>query len=185
MTLQKFLSTNQIFKTVDTPTGPVVRTAWALKTKAWPTYMYFSIAATSFFLNCVTLVAYLWSVKRANTFNNMSTIFNTFIAVANLVVWAVAAGLYRFEKGVTEDGKHNDLWGWTCSAAAQSIQHAFQDEVPFDRFCQVQSSSWYAGMVQVGAMLLTVVIWCLAGRRKKTKKVYRNSARDVGGFGHY
>lgn len=119
----------------------------------------------------------------------MSTFFNVFIAVANLVVWIVAAGIYKYEKEVTENGKHNDLWGWTCSAAADAIQHAFVDEVPFDKFCTVQAASWYAGLVQVGAMVLSVIIFLMTGRRRTTKGAVKRRTgeyEDVyGGPGSY
>jgi hypothetical protein len=41
--------------------------------------------------------------------------------------------------------------------------------VDFGRFCSVQNVSWYAGIVQVGAALLTVVIYALVYMRRRTK----------------
>ena len=58
--------------------------------------------------------------------------------LGNLVVWSVAAAMYRNEKD--KDGKNSDLWGWTCSAGAKAIQKEFVGEIDFDRFCDVQVS---------------------------------------------
>jgi len=178
MTLHKFLTTQNVYRTVDTPTGQITRTAWALKTKAWPTYMYFSIALTSFVLNLSALIGYLRSVKTANLTSTISTVFSSLILVANIVVWCVAAAIYRYEKSVTENGKNNDLWGWTCSGAARAIQKAFEKEVPFDKYCNVQTASWYAGLVQIGAMILSIIIYLLAVRRMQAKQVVRRSMSD-------
>jgi ABC-type dipeptide/oligopeptide/nickel transport system permease subunit len=151
--------------------------------------MYFGIAATSFLMNLGTLIGYFWGVKKANLVSTLSTVFNVTIAAANLLVWIIAAGIYKYEKELVEDGKHNDLWGWTCSAAADAIQHAFVNEVPFDRYCTVQATSWYAGLVQVGAMVLSVVIMLLAGRRKTTKGTVKRRTQEYegtyGGPGSY
>lgn len=68
-------------------------------------------------------------------------------------------------------GRHDDLWGWTCSPAAKAIQSVFKDDVPFDKYCNIQSAGWYAGLIQVGAMVLSGVIFALAWRRRGVKKV--------------
>lgn len=85
-----------------------------------------------------------------------------------MVVWAVAAGMYRAEKD--KGGKSDDLWGWTCSPAASSIQKEFADEVDFDRYCNVQSAGWFVGLAQVAAGVLTVVIYLLVLRRRGSKR---------------
>jgi hypothetical protein len=176
MTLTKFLQTQNIFRdVVPAGGGPAVsRTAWSKTPKPWPTYMYFSIALTSFVLNFSSLMGYFRSVRAANLANTMSTVFNYIILAANIIVWAVAAGIYKYEKGVVEDGKHNDLWGWTCSGAAKAIQESFH-EVPFDQYCNIQTAGWYAGLIQVGAMVLSAIILALAYRRKGVKKQARRS----------
>jgi hypothetical protein len=180
MTLTKFLQTQNIFKDV-TPAGggtAVRRTAWSKTPKPWPTYMYFSVALTSFILNFSSLLGYLRSVKTANLANTMATVFSFIILAANIIVWAVAAAIYKYEKGVVDQlGKHDDLWGWTCSGAAKAIQDTFH-EVPFDRYCNIQSAGWYAGLVQIGAMVLSTIIFALAYRRTRVKKQVRRSMTD-------
>lgn len=88
--------------------------------------------------------------------------------IGNLIVWTVAASIYRKEKD--KNGKPNDLWGWTCSAAARAIQKEFTHEVDFDQYCTTQSVSFYIGVVQAVAAAGTVAIYVFVFMRRKSKK---------------
>lgn len=136
MTLVKFLLTKDTFRIVTRNNQTVSRIAWAKDTKAWPTYMYFCVAALSTILNFSTIFSYIFGIHRANTLSYVTSTFSWVDLVGNFVVWCVAAGLYRSEKD--KHGKSNDLWGWTCSAAARAIQKEFAGDVDFDRFCNIQ-----------------------------------------------
>jgi hypothetical protein len=137
MTLIKFLSTHNKYRTFQNPAGHVVtRTAWAKDTRAWPTWAYFAVAAVSVVLNFSTVFSYKFGVDKANVASYVTSTFSWLIMVGNLVVWSVAAAMYRSEKD--KNGKSDDLWGWTCSAAAKAIQKEFAGEVDFDRYCSVQ-----------------------------------------------
>ncbi|KAH7138224.1 hypothetical protein B0J11DRAFT_450246 [Dendryphion nanum] len=170
LTLHKFLTTKDIYHEVVLPSGQTVtRTAWAKNSKTWPTWMYFLIAGIALLLNLIIIIAYLFGgVKHANRAAYLTTTFTTIVMLGNVGVWIAAATLYRTEKD--KNGKSNDLWGWTCSPAAQAIQKEFVAEVDFERFCNVQSVSWYIGLVQAGSALLTIVIWVLVLMRNKSKK---------------
>jgi hypothetical protein len=138
MTLHKFLTTQNVYKTITDPHGNIVtRTAWAKDTKAWPTWMYFLVAAITVLLNLAILISYMFSVEKANKAAVVASVFTWSVLFGNLVVWCVAASLYRTEKD--KNGKSNDLWGWTCSPLAKAIQKDF-GEVDFDMFCTVQVS---------------------------------------------
>ncbi|ORX97287.1 hypothetical protein BCR34DRAFT_628634 [Clohesyomyces aquaticus] len=182
LTLHKFLTTKSTFREVEHPDGTtVMRTAWAKDSKVWPTYMYFGVAATALLLHLTILLSYKFGgVEKANKAATVTTWFTVVTMLGNLVVWSVAAGLYRQQKDT--GGKSNDLWGWTCSEAAQVIQREFAKEVNFDKFCSVQSVSWYAGLVQVGAALLTVVTYILVLKRRSTKKKIKRQTRMLEGF---
>lgn len=172
LTLHKFLTTKDIYRDVPQPDGTVIsRTAWAKNSKTWPTYTYFAVAAVSVLLHFTIIISYWFSVQHANAAAMVTSVFSWVVLIGNLVVWSVAAGLYRGEKD--KDGKSNDLWGWTCSAAAHQIQDIFQDQVNFNNFCNVQSVSWYFGIVQVFAALLTIFIFFLVMRRRETKKIVK------------
>ncbi|KAF1994004.1 hypothetical protein P154DRAFT_527370 [Amniculicola lignicola CBS 123094] len=183
LTLHKFLTTRNIYHDVTLPDGTVKsRTAWARESKVWPTYMYFGVATTALVLNLGIIVAYLCSgVEKANTAALVSTIFSWCVMIGNVIVWTIAASLYRTEKDTGE--KPNDLWGWTCSVAAKKIQKEFANEVDFNKFCNTQSASWYAGLAQAGAAILTVVIYLMVWQRRKAKKLLKvQRARRSGGF---
>ena len=139
MTLIKFLQTQNTYRTVTLPSGqPHSRTAWAKDTRAWPTWMYFGVAVVSVLLSFGTLFSYKFGFEKANTVSYITSTFSWVIMLGNLVVWSVAAGMYRREKDF--GGKSNDLWGWTCSAGARAIQREFVGEIDFNRFCNVQVS---------------------------------------------
>ncbi|KAF2466545.1 uncharacterized protein BDR25DRAFT_306070 [Lindgomyces ingoldianus] len=181
LTLHKFITTKDVYRDVSHPDGSTVsRTAWAKDSKVWPTYMYFAVAAFTVLLHFIILLSYKFGVGHANKAATVATTFSWVVMIGNLVVWSVAAGLYRREKDL--GGKSNDLWGWTCSAAAEAIQKEFVGEVNFDKFCNVQSVSWYAGLVQVGAAFLTIFIYVLVWRRRQTKKKVKRQTRMLTGF---
>jgi hypothetical protein len=169
MTLAKFLQTQSIYRTVTHPDGSTThRTAWAHDSRTWPTYAYFGVALISTVLDFATIFSYKFGVGRANTASYIASVFSWADLLGNLSVWVAAAAVYRNEKD--KHGKSNDLWGWTCSPAAQVIQKDFAKEVDFNMYCNVQSASWYVGLARAAAALLTVVIYVMVYRRKQSKR---------------
>jgi hypothetical protein len=134
------------------------------------------------------LIGYCCSVRTSNVLDTIGTWVVSLELGGQLTLWVVVAAIYKYEKEKTENGKHNDLWGWTCSAPAEALQNTFKDVVPFERFCDIQTAGWYAGLVQIGAILLSIVIWILVWRRKKSKAVVRRSTQrgleGVEGYRH-
>ncbi|KAH7095277.1 hypothetical protein FB567DRAFT_512214 [Paraphoma chrysanthemicola] len=179
LTLVKFLRTKDTYRTIPAPAGQsTTRTPWARNTRAWPTWMYFAVAVVSVFLNGGTVLSYKSGVGKANTASYVASGFGWVIGGGNLVVWSVAAGMYRGEKD--KDGKSNDLWGWTCSAGARAIQKEFAKDVDFGMYCNVQSVSWYIGLAQAGAALLTVVIYVMVFMRRRSKRRVQELGRLSG-----
>jgi hypothetical protein len=169
MTVVKFLQTQNIYRTVTHSDGSTTyRTAWAHDSKLWPTYSYFGVALISTILNFATIYSYRFGVGRANTASYVASIFSWADLLGNAGVWIAAAAVYRNEKD--KHGKSNDLWGWTCSPAAQVIQKDFAGELDFNTYCSIQSASWYLGLARAGAALLTIVIYILVYRRKESKR---------------
>ena len=169
MTLAKFLQTQNIYRTITHPDGSTtVRTAWAHDSRTWPTYSYFGVALLSTVLNFATVFSYRFGVGTANSASYVASVFSWADMLGNAGVWVAAALVYRKEKD--RNGKSNDLWGWTCSAAAQVIQRDFAGEVNFNAYCNIQSASWYVGLARAAAALLTVVIYVLVYRRRQSKR---------------
>jgi hypothetical protein len=102
--------------------------------------MYFGVAVVSTLLNFGVLVSYLrGSIAGANKTAYVSSIFTWVVMLGNLIVWCVAAALYRSEKAT------DDLWGWACSDAAKLIQREFADQIDFGESCNVQVSLSLSG----------------------------------------
>ncbi|KAF2399995.1 hypothetical protein EJ06DRAFT_530774 [Trichodelitschia bisporula] len=182
MTTAKFLTTKDVLREAPAPGGTtVLRGPWAKESKTWPTHMYLGIAVTSLVCNLGTMVGYVFGgVRGANIMAAAEGYFSMSVILGNLIVWIIAAAVYRKEKGL--DGKNNDLWGWACSESAKIIQDAFQDEVPFDRYCNIQSGAWYAGLLQVAAMFLSGVVYLLTLRRVMAKKKLRRTRSELNGM---
>jgi hypothetical protein len=181
MTLHKYLSTRGIIRAAPDGHGGIIdRSAWALETKSWPTYMYFATALVSVLTHIGVLLGYMCSIRTANRIDSVGTTIQMLEMGSQVIIWIVATAIYKYEKQITENGKHNDLWGWTCSGPAQALQETFQDVVPFNSYCNIQSASWYAGLVQVGGTLLSITIFLLAWKRKKSKQTIRRSAKVRG-----
>jgi hypothetical protein len=103
-------------------------------------------------------------------------VFTGGVLILNIVIWIVTTALYKQQSVVTNDrGIHNDLWGWTCSPAAQVLQPVFDDQLNFSTFCDIQAVSFYIGLVQIGALVLTLVLYLYAMRRLTSKKAVRRS----------
>jgi hypothetical protein len=137
LTVSKFLHTKDIFREVTGADGVTInRTAWALDSKEWPTYMYFAIAAISLILNLLIMLAYLRDIRAANRAATIASAFTLLVNLGNVIVWLVSVVVYRYEKDT--NGVSNDLWGWTCSSAAEDIQEAFSDVIQFNSYCNIQ-----------------------------------------------
>ena len=132
MTLVKYFQTKNVYYTVD----GTRRTAWAAGTIAWYSYVYTAVAAVSFVLNAAILIAYARGVKQANAVGKVNSYWGYLVQIGHVIVWAVSAGIYRYGKEPV-NGKFRDLWGWTCSTAADELQAVVTD-VDFGKFCTIQ-----------------------------------------------
>lgn len=102
------------------------------------TYVYFGVSIVSMLLNAIIVVSYCHGVRRANSAATISTVWSTIIILAHISIWFAGVAIYRYGKHKVND-KWEDLWGWTCSKAAQDIQ-PFVKEISFEKYCNVQVS---------------------------------------------
>ncbi|KAI9822386.1 MAG: hypothetical protein M1827_000105 [Pycnora praestabilis] len=140
------------------------RNAWAKDTTIWPTLMLLAIAVVTLILNISILISYAHSIKSANRADKVYSYFIYMVYAAHIIAWVVCAGLYRFEK------TGHDLWGWSCSDAADKIQPVFQNEVNFNTLCNTQTSSWYASIAEALLELFSLGTYILVFRRILGKK---------------
>ena len=94
MTLYKFLSTRNIYYTVNGKQ----RTAWAADTETWFTYMYFGVSLVSFVFNLAIVLSYWRGVREANSTAKVAGWWEKVIMVGHVVVWVVSAVIYRIGK---------------------------------------------------------------------------------------
>ena len=166
------------------------RSAWAKNTKLWPTLMLFTVAFVSLLLDSVIMMAYLRSVKAANKTAYFAAYFTGVVIFAHVALWVTTTALYRYGKDT--NGVSNDLWGWTCSEAAQKIQAEFAPVVHFDSYCSLQvrdparasqptcattdhlfrgqTGSFGLSILQAIVLLLTLTVWMFAYRRAEHKR---------------
>ena len=134
MTLIKFFQTRHVYFTVD----GVSRTAWASGTITWYTYQYFGVSTVSLILQSVILISYCRGVRQANSAASVAGYWSLIMIIGHVVVWIMSAAIFRYGKEPV-DGKFVDLWGWTCSSAADNIQSQVPD-INFSQYCTVQVS---------------------------------------------
>ncbi|KAK6389519.1 hypothetical protein LTR65_006690 [Meristemomyces frigidus] len=164
MTLVKYLETRNTYYNVN----GIDRTAWPNNSNTWYTYMYTAVAAISFLLNTAIVIAYWKGVKQANSADKVAGYWSNILLVGHIVVWAVSAGVYRYGKEPV-NGHFKDLWGWSCSTAADELQAVITD-VKFGTYCNIQSTSFYSGLVNVGTGLLSASVYLLAVLRLRSKR---------------
>lgn len=96
--------------------------------------MLLGIAAVTFVMNLITLGSYICGVEAANKSASATSAVGVVLLVVHVVAWAVAAGLFR----MAETG--NDLWGYSCSSAADEVQAQVQSYLNFNKLCSYQVS---------------------------------------------
>jgi hypothetical protein len=120
-------------------TQPHTLSPWPAQPELWPTYMMLAFSVVSASVALATICAYICSgrspeskdkrFKRANFIDSKVGLAATiFEAVGHMALWITAAVSYR----VASNG--NDLWGWTCSDAADAVADVFQN-INFDNLC--------------------------------------------------
>ena len=107
---------------------------WSPTTVLWPTYLVLGTAALTLLMNIITMCLYFKGSGAADRSDNVSGYIGIALAAVNAVVWAVNAGLFKMAN------TGNDLWGWSCSPAADALKDEVQGVLNFNTLCQVQVS---------------------------------------------
>ena len=134
ITLVKFFRTRNQYFSVDGQE----RTAWAIGSIPIYTYVYFGVSTVSFLFNAAILISYLRGVREANKTAKVAGVWSTVILVAHVLMWIGSVAYYRYGKH-SIDGNFKDLWGWTCSSAADEIQPQVPN-INFAKYCEIQVS---------------------------------------------
>lgn len=124
------------------------RGPWHKDSKVWPTLMLLAGAGITLVLSVFLLLAYCCSYERAHRSWKLTIVRYT----VHVGVWLVISVLYRYEKSL--HNVDNDLWGWSCSPAAQKLQAQFEGVVNFKLMCEIQVS-WHFSTTSLLGMVLT------------------------------
>ncbi|KAK3697625.1 hypothetical protein LTR37_017363 [Vermiconidia calcicola] len=174
MTLVKFFQTRDPYFSVDGEQ----RTAWAAETHTWYTYMYFGIALVSCVVDTLVLVFYCRGVKSANAVSQVAGYWSGALFVGHVVVWTISVAIYRYGKELV-DGSFQNLWGWTCSTAAEELQSQLTN-VNFSKYCTVQTTSFFTGVANVLTSMVSGLIYLLALLRIRSKKRIQKASIRAG-----
>jgi len=131
--------------------------------------MYFSISLLSLLLNSAIILSYIGGVKAANITARIGTAFTVLLILMDIGIWTAAVIIYKVEKDLLTDGKHTDIWGWTCSSAAREIQGVFTN-VSFNQYCNIQTAGWVAGLLEVAVLSSSAVVYWYVWRRSVSKE---------------
>ncbi|TVY82757.1 hypothetical protein LSUE1_G004077 [Lachnellula suecica] len=140
------------------------RGPWAVETSLWPTIMLLAVSVITAVLGFIILVAYLFSIKKANAISSVQSTAGIVVEFTHIVIWIVVAILYRVGK------TGNDLWGWACSPLAENIQPNFSGVVQFNQVCNRGSSSWRLALASAAVQALGGIIWYFVFRRIQVQK---------------
>ncbi|KAL0633053.1 hypothetical protein Q9L58_008063 [Maublancomyces gigas] len=154
-------------------------TPWPTSPKIWPTFMMMSVSALGLLTNAVVVISYISGQKAANDASSVASFFSGLSILTHLVVWAVAAGLFKQQNAT--NGVENDLWSWSCSTTADARAEAFKEVVNYDFLCKSNFTSWYISLANVGLGIISIVLYGLAMARVRSKKKLRQAqaARGV------
>ncbi|TVY34537.1 hypothetical protein LOCC1_G007780 [Lachnellula occidentalis] len=137
---------------------------WVTPTTLWPTAMLLSIATVTFVMDLITLCSYCCGVGAANTASSVTSVLGYVLLCVHGAAWVVAAGLYRMAR----DGR--DLWGYSCSDAADGVQEQVKSFLDFGKLCTMQQGTWYISIIEAVTYLLTFVVTLMVMRRASYKK---------------
>lgn len=96
------------------------------------------VSALGLIANAIVVVSYFGGQKAANDASSVASFFSGLGILIHLVVWAVAAGLFKQQNAT--NGVENDLWSWSCSTTADARAEAFKKVVNFDFLCKTNVS---------------------------------------------
>lgn len=104
------------------------RNVWPADSKTWPTYMLLTASLVTLALEIFILCAYWFRYSRAEKSWKLVLVEH----LAHFLLWLVITFLYRYEKIL------KDVWGWSCSDIAKTLQEDLNGSVNFARLCDLQ-----------------------------------------------
>ncbi|CAG8949547.1 hypothetical protein HYFRA_00007779 [Hymenoscyphus fraxineus] len=150
---------------------------WGASPTLWPSIALLAVSALTFVLNVIALLSYCRSVEAANKVSNVASYVGYAVLAIHVITWIAASAAYRiFRTG-------RDLWGYSCSSKADSIQSSVQGIVNFDRLCTLQGHTWFVSVAQailyVLTFLTTILMVVRANQKKKISRIRESVAMET------
>jgi len=99
------------------------------------------------------------------------TTFSVAAFIFSVVMWIVGAVILNSSK---QNGKGNDIWGWSCKENVRRAQ-LFQQDVSYSLICRLQNWSLVCCIIEVVIELLTLLIYGVTFYRYYTKRKLRKT----------
>jgi len=126
---------------------------WSAHTVLWPTLMILGTSGVTLLMNTITLCFYFKSAEAADMSDTVMTYLGYAITLTHGIIWAINMGLFKMAN------TGNDLWGWSCGPTADEIQSEVKSFLNFNILCTVQSGTFYVGIVETIAYLITFITY--------------------------
>lgn len=114
------------------------RYTWPNNAQAWYTYETLGVSGVSLILDTIVLFMYCQGVRTANRASSVAGKWASVAVVIHLAVWTASLTVYKYGS-LPKNGQNNDLWGYSCSSTADSIQPSVKN-VNFSLLCEIQVS---------------------------------------------
>lgn len=133
------------------------RNVWPAKSTTWPTFMLLAASLVTLMIEISVLCFYWLSFRRAERSWKLVLVQQ----VVHFSVWLVVTFLYRYEKRL------KDVWGWSCSDIAETLQKDLNGSVNFEKLCGLQRVSWIFSIIETVAKVLFSIVYFILYRRTK------------------
>lgn len=151
---------------------------WITPTTLWPTFMLLAISVVTFFMNFITICAYICGISTANKTYSCTSYVVYAMTGLHVVAWGFAIGAFRM--GRTE----SSLWGFSCSDKADALQPLVHSFLDYGKLCTAQNGAWGISILEGVTYFVTFVVTLMSFRRASTKKkmakVRENLAMEPG-----
>ena len=156
------------------PSSTTRRGPWANGSILWPTTLLLVTSIVSFLVASIVMFSYLRGIRTANAASQYGSYFSATVLIANTGLWIAVAVAYRAGR------TRSDLWGWSCETDVQErLQQFFIDVVDFEQYCNVQTSSWIASMLQAVVMVFFVLVHVYGYKRLRGQRAMTNQFEEA------
>jgi len=104
------------------------RNVWPAEGKTWPTFMLLAASLITLAIEIFVLYSYWFRFSRAERSWKLVLLEH----LAHFLMWLAVTFLYRYEKRL------KDVWGWSCSDIAKTLQKDLNGSVDFNKLCSLQ-----------------------------------------------